>query len=148
MEFKKVDVNCDDAKILIEELNTILIGIIGNNGAKHVNLDDFYLDNSVFMIGYEGTIPMCCAGIRPFHSTAGEVKRVYARKNDKGYAYELMEKLEVWASEHGYKKLLLECREVNQHAINFYKRIGYKTCEKYTPYENQADAICMSKSLM
>jgi len=145
LDFKEVSVYCPDAAMLIDELNAVLIGIVGNNGTKHLNLDDFEEPRSVFIVGYDDGEPVCCAGIRFFSEGVGEIKRVYARKNKKGYASQLMAQLEEWAACHGYTRLILECREINSHAIDFYKREGYTVCEKYTPYENQPDAICLDK---
>jgi len=143
MTFEPVDIHSADAVLLIEELNRTLVSILGHDGTRHVNLGDFEQPNSVFIIGYDDGEPVCCAGIRQFDNESGEVKRVYARKNSKGYAAQLMKVLEAWASEQGYKKLILECREQNSHALDFYSQAGYQICEKYTPYENEADAVCM-----
>ena len=44
--------------------------------------------------------------------------------------------------------LVLECREGNTAAIGFYRRIGYAVCEKYPPYGDEKDAVCMEKPLL
>jgi ribosomal protein S18 acetylase RimI-like enzyme len=46
-----------------------------------------------------------------------------------------------------YERLVLECREGNAHAIDFYQNLGYVLCAKYPPYEDEADAVCMEKRL-
>jgi hypothetical protein len=43
---------------------------------------------------------------------------------------------------------VLECREGNAAAIGFYRRIGYEVCEKYPPYGDEKDAVCMEKPLL
>ena len=75
----------------------------------------------------------------------GEVKRVFARKNEKGYGAALMAELEKLAREAGYQRLLLECREKNGHALAFYKKSGYHVCASYPPYGEEPDAVCMEK---
>ena len=147
MRFVKTDVQSSDAQMLLEELNTTLVGILGHNGQKHVCLDDFRLDRSFFVIGYDGDTPVCCAGVRRFDDTTGEVKRVFARNNHRGYGSKLMAGVETLARECGYRRLILECREGNPRAIDFYQREGYTICEKYPPYKNETDAVCLEKIL-
>ena len=144
---KKVSVQSEDARLLIGELNEALTAIIGYNGTGHVDYSDFDRDRSVFMIGYDNGVPACCAGIRNVDETTGEVKRVYARRNRSGNAAALMKSLENWASEQGYTRLILECRQKDKHAIEFYDRTGYAVCEPYGPYVHIDDAVCMDKHI-
>lgn len=148
MRFEKTDVQSADAQMLLYELNLALMGILGHNGTKHVCLDDFNHDKSFFVIGYDEDMPVCCAGIRKFDDTTGEVKRVFAKKNHRGYGAELIAAVETLALDCGYRRLILECREGNPHAIDFYKRVGYLPCENYPPYENETDAVCLEKKLL
>ena len=148
MHFVKMDVQSSDAHLLLQELNTTLVSILGHNGEKHVCLDDFCQDKSFFLIGYDYDMPVCCAGVRKFDDTTGEVKRVFARNNHQGYGSKLMITVETLARACVYRRLILECREGNPHAIDFYKREGYTLCEKYPPYENETDAVCLEKKLL
>ena len=145
--FVKTDVSAPDARLLLGELNDTLIGILGHNGTAHVCLDDFNQDKALFLLGYDGDVPMCCAGIRRLDEHTGEVKRVYARPNHAGIGAALMRALEDYARDLGYRRLVLECREGNGHAIDFYLRVGYHVCAKYPPYEQEADAVCMAKDI-
>lgn len=145
IHFIEKSIYCEDAILLIDELNDILMGIVGNNGTKHVNLSDFEQEGSIFFVGYYKNEPICCAGIRNVDNQTGEIKRVYTRENRLGVGSALIDQLEKWANEHQYHRLILECREVNQHAITFYKKKGYKVCDKYPPYIEQEDAVCMDK---
>ena len=145
--FRSVPVSSPDATLLMEELNAFLLQLIGNNGTKHVQLEDFDGERSVFLVGYWENEPICCAGIRQMDTTRGEVKRVFARPNTIGAGMQLMAALEQWATTHGYQELLLECRTGNPQAIAFYRRNGYTVCENYPPYVGIADAICMLKAL-
>lgn len=132
---------------LIEELNACLTKIVGDNGTKHVNLTDFSKERCVFIVGFLEGEPVCCAGIRMIDAECGEIKRVYARPNRKGVGTRLLRELERWARANGYTSLKLECREANRHAIAFYRRNGYDICEKYEPYLDMPDAVCMTKTL-
>ena len=148
LDFAVSDINGQNAQALLEELNETLMGILGHNGTAHVCMDDFSRDGGFFLVGYEGGIPVCCAGVRLLSGRTGEVKRVFARRNHKGYGTALMAAVEARAAASGYRRLVLECREGNAAAIGFYRRIGYAVCEKYPPYGNEKDAICMEKLLL
>ena len=120
--FVRTGTDSPDARMLLEELNNTLLGILGHNGTAHVCLDDFSCERAFFLVGYDGRNPVCCAGIRKLDAATGEIKRVYARKNRKGIGAALLAELEKQAQEAGYERLVLECREGNPHAIEFYKR--------------------------
>ena len=148
LDFAVSDVNGQNARVLLEELNETLIGILGHNGTTHVCMDDFTRDGGFFLVGYDDGIPVCCAGVRLLSGRTGEVKRVFARRNHKGYGTSLMAAVEERAAAIGYRRLVLECREGNATAIGFYRRIGYAVCEKYPPYSDEKDAVCLEKPLL
>ena len=147
LSFNQTGVENPDAQMLLKELNETLMGILGHNGTKHVCFDDFSQEKAFFLVGYDDGAPACCAGVRKLDETTGEVKRVFARKNRKGIGAALMAAVEEQARETGYSRLVLECREGNPHAIEFYRKNGYTDCEKYPPYGNEADAVCLEKPL-
>ena len=148
LDFAVSDVNGQNVRALLEELNETLIGILGHNGMTHVCMDDFSRDGGFFLVGYDGGIPVCCAGVRLLFGHTGEVKRVFARRNHKGYGTALMAAVETHATATGYRRLVLECRESNAAALGFYRRIGYAVCEKHPPYSDEEDAVCMEKPLL
>ena len=146
LSFIQTGVENPDAQMLLQELNETLMGILGHNGTKHVCFDDFSQEKAFFLVGYDNGTPACCAGVRKLDETTGEVKRVFARKNCKGIGAALMAETENRARAAGYSRLVLECREGNPHAIEFYRKNGYTDCEKYPPYGNEADAVCLEKT--
>lgn len=133
--------------MLLRELNDALMSILGHNGTSHIRLEDFRREKAFFLVGYDGETPVCCAGVRMFDGETGEIQRVYARSNRAGAGAALMKALEEQARELGYRRILLECREGNAHAIGFYLKNGYVICENYPPYDSEADAVCFEKKL-
>ena len=61
--FIRTSVNSEDARTLLNELNTVLTGILGHNGMAHVCFDEFSREKGFFLVGYEVGIPVCCAGM-------------------------------------------------------------------------------------
>ena len=147
LAFVQTGVENPDAQTLLRELNETLMGILGHNGMAHVCFDDFSQEKAFFLVGYDNGTPACCAGVRKLDETTGEVKRVFALKNRKGNGAALMAAVEETAREADYSRLVLECREGNPHAIEFYRKNGYKDCEKYPPYDHEEDAVCLEKIL-
>ena len=148
MEFKSVPVGSADAQKMLNELSYTLTSLIGHNGAMHVNYADFEKERAVFVVGYSDGVPCCCGAIRNVSEDTGEVKRVYARRNTEGNGAKLMEYIEKWAIENDYRRLILECRPNNTHALEFYKKCGYKVCGNFPPYDVDTYAVCMEKYIV
>ena len=147
MTFIRTSPDSPDARELLRELNDVLFSILGHNGTAHVCYDDFRHEKAFFLVGYDEDTPVCCAGVRAVNETTGEVKRVYVRKRGTGIGATLMTALEREAASAGFRRLVLECREGNSRAIEFYQKNGYIVCAKYPPYQNETDAVCLEKQL-
>lgn len=147
LEFRIVSMDHPDASMLLDELCLKLTKIVGHDGTMFLRPSDFSKPRAMFAVGYLDGDPICCAGVREMNSTTGEVRRVYARRNNVGAARQFMTWLEQWAIKQKYSELRLECRNTNPHAIEFYKQNGYSVCEKYGPYIHESDAVCMKKAI-
>jgi putative acetyltransferase len=78
-----------------------------------------------------------------------ELKRMFVIENarGKGIAKAILLALEEWALEEGYKRAILETGINQPEAIALYNKIGYEVTEKYEPYVNSEESICMGKNL-
>lgn len=148
MEIKVVpsSIECEDAKMLITELNQVLTVITGDDGTVNFHKEDVMGERSVFMIAYIDDIPYGCGALRPITEDTAEVKRIYARENQHGIGHQILRTLETKAMEFGYHKLLLETRVQNLHAIEFYQRNGYSHCEAFGKYVGKENAYCFEKN--
>lgn len=142
------DIDSDDGKLLISELNQILIQITGEDGTIHFHKEDTKVENAVFLIAYLDDIPYGCGALRKISNDTAEIKRIYARKNTIGIGRAIVRRLEERAQKFGYRYLLLETRVQNTHAIQFYESCGYVHCDSYGVYKGKDNAYCFSKSLM
>lgn len=147
LEFRIVPTDHPDASMLMEELCARLTRIVGHDGTMFLNLADFAQKRACFVVGYLDGDPICCAGLKKLEPNIGEVRRVYARRNNVGAARKLMAWLEDKARSFEYGTLRLECRKTNPHAIDFYRQVGYSVCPSYGPYVTQPDAVCMEKKI-
>jgi GNAT superfamily N-acetyltransferase len=90
-----------------------------------------------------------CGGYKPHHENTAEIKRVYVlpEYRGKGLGIGLMNEIEQWAKEGGFKHLILETGDQQHEAIALYRKIGYYDIPKYAPYLDSPVSVCMRKNL-
>lgn len=101
------------------------------------------------IIVYSGGEAIACGSFRRYDDTSAEVKRVYVREGYRGngIAKRIMKGLEDRARQKGYKKIILQTREVCVEAIGLYKHMGYRLINNYPPYKDKPLAVCFEKEL-
>jgi ribosomal protein S18 acetylase RimI-like enzyme len=97
----------------------------------------------------DGEAVVGCIALRPLlrFEHSGEVKRLYVKPEIRGQhiADRLLEALESYAVEAGYRTLYLDTKDDLVTAIRFYRRHGYEHCERYN--DNPQATIFMRKGL-
>ncbi|CAN5592271.1 hypothetical protein BH10BAC5_BH10BAC5_07190 [soil metagenome] len=68
-------------------------------------------------------------------------------KRGKGIAPKILEELEKWAAELGYKKCILETGKNQTEALALYRKSGYKEIPNYEQYVNMRNSLCFEKIL-
>lgn len=135
------------AKILLEELSRQLYEITGNDGRHSFAENDVLLPGSVFILAELDGEPVGCGAVRPISGEICEIKRMYARYAGKGIGAQVLQALEIFAIDYGYKEIWLETRKVNQKAVRFYLNNGYVVRENYGKYQGREEAICFGKHI-
>ena len=59
----------------------------------------------------------------------------------------MMKQIEDKAREIGFKRAILQTREIMKDAVGLYEKNGYKQIENYPPYDTLRGAICLAKEL-
>ena len=59
----------------------------------------------------------------------------------------MMAQIEERASNDGYKRTILQTREIMEDAVGLYKKLGYTQIDNYPPYDKLDGAICFAKEL-
>ena len=90
-----------------------------------------------------------CGAIKKFDNTSLEVKRMFVSPDErgKGIAQKVLQELETWAKELGYKKCVLETGKRQVEAVKFYKKCNYKVIENYGQYKEMENSVCFEKAL-
>lgn len=102
------------------------------------------------VLAYENKKPVGCGAIKAYDANTMEMKRMFTllESRGKGIAMKIMTGLELWATELGYEKCILETGIKQPEAISLYKKCGYVIIENYGQYAGVANSICFEKKLV
>lgn len=101
------------------------------------------------LIAYENSIAIGCASFKDYSKTDAEIKRVWVQPECRGkhLATEMMKRIEQQAKYKGYKRTVLQTREIMTDAVGLYKKLGYLRIDNYPPYDILDGAVCFAKKL-
>jgi len=90
-----------------------------------------------------------CGAFKKHDQNTVEVKRMYVRPANRGQriAAGILTNIEVWASEIGFSRCILETGLNQPEAIALYQRCGYEAMPNYGQYAGVKSSVCMCKSL-
>jgi len=99
------------------------------------------------VIAYQDNKAAGCGAFKKFDDKTVEIKRIYVKfaYRGSGIAQAILNSLELWASEKGFKKCVLETGNRQVEAIKFYKKAGYKSIPNYGQYTHMEDSNCFEK---
>ena len=106
--------------------------------------------NGVFLVARRNGDPMACGGVLMLDATTCELRRVYAKPEERGSrtARALIAELERFASERGMSRILLETGDRQARAIGFYEAIGYTRIPRYGEHADKWWAVCFEKRIL
>lgn len=142
------DPTTPDATDLIDALSETLASITGDSGKSSFDPDDVRGPIARFVIArtVEGHA-VGCGAFRPLQPGVAEVKRMYAKPGTKGVGLAVLSHLEREAASLGYEQLWLETRLINERAVAFYEKHGYKRISNFGKYIGNSAAVCFAKSI-
>ena len=137
--------NVDFNKLIIELDAYLKV----TDGADHEFYNQFNgLDNiKNVVIAYQDSQAIGCGAFKKLDNETIEIKRMYVKfaRRGSGTAQAILNSLELWASEKGFKKCILETGNRQVEAIKFYKKAGYKSIPNYGQYIHMEDSNCFEK---
>ncbi len=137
--------NVDFNKLIIE-LDAYLKVTDGENHEFYNQFNG--LDNiKNVVIAYQDNQAIGCGAFKKLDDETIEIKRMYVNfaHRGSGTAQAILNSLELWASEKGFKKCILETGNRQVEAIKFYKKAGYKSIPNYGQYTHMEDSNCFEK---
>jgi len=101
------------------------------------------------VVAYNDNIPVACGAIKQYDALTAEVKRMYTlpEARGKGIATKVLDELENWAVQLGYKRCILETGKKQPQAIALYNKTGYSITSNYDQYIGVENSVCFEKHL-
>ena len=101
------------------------------------------------LVVYEDGRAVACAGLKKYSETEAEIKRVWVEPAYRGrrIATMMMARIEEKAMMKGYRKVILQTREIMEDAVRLYTKLGYHLISNYPPYDKLEGAVCFAKVL-
>ncbi|MEO1031755.1 MAG: GNAT family N-acetyltransferase [Bacteroidota bacterium] len=101
------------------------------------------------IVAYSDQKPVGCGAFKAFDDSKVEVKRMYTlpEERGKGIASAILNALETWAFELGYRATILETGKRQVEAVSFYKKCNYVSIPKYGQYKAMENSLCFEKRL-
>ena len=137
-----------DAIALVAELSAVLTAITGASGQASFDVADVQGPRACFALARDAQgRALGCGALRPLAGDVGEVKRMFARPGTRGAGSAVLRYLEAEAARLGYAALRLSTRHVNERAVAFYERHGYRRIPGYGRYAGSDVSVCFEKAL-
>lgn len=90
-----------------------------------------------------------CGAFKKYDEISAEIKRMFINPEfrGKGIASKILEELEIWAKESGFKKTILETSIEMKDAVRLYQKSGYKRIPNFGQYAEVENSCCFEKKL-
>lgn len=148
INIQRVSSEHDDFQKLVAQLDLYLARLNGDEDAFYATFNKSHLLKYV-AVGYCKNQPVACGAIKEIDQDTIEIKRMYVLPEfrGKGMATALLEALENWSKELGYKRAILETSNKMPGAISLYRKNKYYEIPRYGQYENAMCSVCFEKKL-
>jgi putative acetyltransferase len=148
IEIRRTNSNHADFVLMVAGLDMDLTERYGDIQKVYDQLNKIgHLHTAV--VAYKDNVPVGCGCFKEFDPETAEIKRMFVSKNYRGQGISkmILEELENWALENGFKKVILETGILQPEAIGLYRKSGYENIENYRQYAGVETSICMIKEL-
>lgn len=108
---------------------------------------DVTVPRSVFVVAAMDGVPVGSGALRPKTEDVVEIKRMYVRPEarGKGVARAVLVELERFATEFGYKSMILETGIRQPEAIALYTSCGFVKIANFGDYADNPLSVCYGK---
>ncbi|MBO6212600.1 GNAT family N-acetyltransferase [Algoriella sp.] len=150
MKTELIRTNSDnfDFRELVKELDADLKIRDGDKHSFFAQFNKIDLIKHV-VIAYIDEKAVGCGAIKNYSDDTMEVKRMYVNPDFRGnrIGKTVLDELEIWTKELGYKKCILETGMMQPEAITLYKRNNFIQIENYGQYKEDETSVCFEKMI-
>jgi putative acetyltransferase len=145
----RTDSSHPDFVALVRQLDADLAIRDGEDHAFYAQFNKIDLIKHALVAYNEDQLPVACGAIKAFAEDAMEVKRMWVEPafRGKGIASQILNELETWAIELGYKRCVLETGKKQVEAMQLYPKNGYQLIPNYGQYIGIENSVCFEKWL-
>ena len=138
-----------EAVELIAELQAEYVVRYGSGDATPVDPGEFAPPQGIFIVGWDAGTPVACAGVRLNAPDLAELKRMYVRAGarGKGFARQLLRRMEAEARALGARQLRLETGARQPEALALYESAGYVEVDPFGHYADEPLSRHLGKEL-
>ena len=133
--------------VITEEYYSSIVGGVKNRSGFVAH--NASRDIKDVLIAYDEGVAVGCAAFKKHSESDAEIKRVWVQPDYRGkhIASELMRHIEDRMRGVGFKRAILQTREIMKDAVRLYEKLGYLRIECYPPYDELEGAVCFAKYL-
>jgi GNAT superfamily N-acetyltransferase len=104
-------------------------------------------DRGVYLLAYQGSVPVACGALRPIDDDVVEVRRVYVLEayRRRGVARQMLHALELEASRLKYRVMRLETGYRQIAAMRLYESYGFIRIPSFGPHSDDPTSVCYEK---
>jgi putative acetyltransferase len=119
------------------------------DGADHAFFAQYNkLDHIRHTVVYnQDNVPLACGAFKEFEPGTVEIKRMFVMPAHRGHgiARLVLQELEQWAKELGYRRCVLETGLRQPEAIRLYEKAHYTRIPNYGQYADVASSVCFER---
>jgi GNAT superfamily N-acetyltransferase len=133
MTIAPVSPTCEEARVLMHELDTELASLYPGSPISGIDEDEFEKAGGYFVIAREADDAVGCGGFVPLFEGCVEIKRMFVRGSARrrGVARQVLRHLEAEVYHRGFRSIVLETGRDNFGARALYKAEGYSRIESF-----------------
>ena len=133
---------------LVKQLDAYLKVTDGEDHAFYNQFNGIENIDHAILYYYNNTA-IACGAFKNYNHDSVEIKRMYVHPDyrNKGAGRQILDALELWAEELGYKFCVLETGKRQFEAVSFYNRAGYKKIDNYGQYIGIKNSLCFQKRI-
>lgn len=138
-----------DFQLLVSHLDHELWNELKEDQAAYDQYNKVPGINTVLVL-YVDKMPVACGCFKEHNKVTVEIKRMFVEKEyrGQGLSIQVLDELEKWAKELGFRYAILETSIHFQAAKALYTGAGYHIIENYDQYKGLAESVCMKKKLV
>lgn len=106
-------------------------------------------EGSVYLVAWQGGVPLACGALRPLSPVVAEVRRMYVHRGHRrqGLARAILQRLVTEAKRLGHATLRLETGHKQAAAMALYESFGFRRIPPFGQYADDPTSVCYELTL-